>query len=198
MSIPSEVIFGLLGGLVGTATGASAAFGYRVAKRNKLTKQTKDNVDTATVIHAEENVVTKPIRHKHTVLGVGTNYFDTRSPVYPPLMQLSVRIQYKPATDRFNKVIRMIDELYGMRKYFAGLNNRDTSKNADYPQYAQIAASRIDRQLRQIINFSTHDTVDPSETKRKDMHKYADDIKESCKAIVEEMTRQLASSPIYE
>ena len=192
---PAEAVFGLLGALLGAAAGAGSAFGWRVAHKDHNREADDSTVDTDTVVHSAKKP--KAPRGKYEVLGVRTNYFDSKSPIYPPLMQLSIRLQYKPETERFAALLKMIDDLYGMRKVYHGLKDRDVSRNPDYPVIAQAALRHIEKKLDAIVKFSAHDTVYPSETKRQDLAKFAKEIKQHCATVVDEIQRLLASTPYY-
>lgn len=152
-----------------------------------------DDVDTTTIVGY------KP-RHrppkKYEVLGVPTNYIDRRNlDMYHLLLLFQERLQYPREKDAFANVIESIDGLYGIERSLNGLQL--APRHAETIQFAHVAANRAVEQLKEIVVFHTDDNINPSVTKRNDMNRLVEQIKNQLDHALTRMHRQLAAKPYY-
>jgi hypothetical protein len=186
----TEAIVSVIGGLIGAAVGFGGVKIHKKIKgpiKSTPVQTPSDTVDTSTVIlrHAKK---------KYDVLGVPTNYMDPRNRFVAPLKNFRSHLQFDPEIEAFEKVVQQIDSLVGI--YYA-VNGKDRGKRTDWDMWAQTAQKFINEQIDEIISYNAHQTVAPSETKRRDLKMYATAIQKTVEDMVEGILRSLMANAFH-
>lgn len=177
--------------LVGAVIGALVAFGsVRIHKKVNSTKKTTAVVDSPSPSPRPPQQQKK----KYEVVGVPTNFLDPRNRFVGSLKNFRAHLQFAPEIEAFEKVVGQIDSLVGI--YYA-VNSTDRKKRSDWDAWALSAQTFINSQIDEILAYNTHETVSPSDIKKREIKMYAVAIKKTVEETVEEILRTIMATPFH-